>query len=211
MANTLFLWLEGPMQSWGERARWSVRDTATEPTKSGVVGLLACALGIKQDEDLRALSQQIHVGTRCDRPGRLLKDYQTIRGPWGTQISDRYYLCDGTFLVGVQSDDAALIERLADAVQNPVWPIFLGRKSCPPSCPPYAGVGDYPTLKAALESIPSSTLQERGIAQIRAVIECSPSEGTRRRDEVDSRSRRSFLPRHTLDVMLTIQVSPEVA
>jgi CRISPR system Cascade subunit CasD len=51
MANTLFLRLEGPLQSWGERARWDVRDTAPEPTKSGVIGLLACALGLSADED----------------------------------------------------------------------------------------------------------------------------------------------------------------
>jgi len=210
MANTLFLWLEGPLQSWGERARWSMRDSAPEPTKSGVVGLLACALGLDQDDDIRALSQRLHVGARCDRPGILLKDYQTIRGPWGTQLSDRYYLCDATFLVAVQSDDAALIEQLTNAVQNPVWPIFLGRKSCPPCRPPFAGTGNYPTMKAALEAVPVFGLQESGFAQVRAVIECSPDEGTRRRDEIDSRSRRTFLPRHTLDVILTIQVQPEV-
>src|SRR5205814_6367260 len=37
--------LEGPLQSWGSRARWDVRDTEPEPTKSGVIGLLGCALG----------------------------------------------------------------------------------------------------------------------------------------------------------------------
>lgn len=216
MANTLFLWLEGPLQSWGERARWSMRDSALEPTKSGVVGLLACALGLDQDDDIRALSQRLHVGARCDRPGILLKDYQTIRGPWGTQgseatqLSDRYYLCDAIFLVAVQSEDTALIEQLAKAIQNPFWPIFLGRKACPLCRPPFAGTGDYPTMKAALESVPVTTPQEGDTIQIRAVIECAPDEGTRRRDEIASRSRRTFLPRHTLDVMLTVQVQPEV-
>ena len=210
MANTLFLWLEGPLQSWGERARWSLRDTATEPTKSGVVGLLACALGLDQDDNIRELSQQLHVGGRCDRPGILLKDYQTIQGPWGTQLSDRYYLCDAAFLVAVQSDDMALIERLANAVQNPFWPIFLGRKSCPPCRPPFAGIGDYQTMKAALESVPVTTTQEGDTVQVLAVVECAPDEGTRRRDEIDSHSRRTFLPRHTLDVLLTVRVQPEV-
>jgi CRISPR system Cascade subunit CasD len=212
MANTLFLWLEGPIQSWGERARWSMRDSATEPTKSGVVGLLACALGLDQDEDIRALSQRLHVGARCDRPGMLLKDYQTIQGPWlgGTQLSDRYYLCDATFLVAVQSDDAALIEQLEKAIQNPVWPIFLGRKSCPPCRPPFDGTGDYLTMKAALESVPATTSQQGNTVQVRAIMECPPDEGTRRRDEIDSRSRRTFLPRYTFDVLLTVQVQPEV-
>ncbi len=211
MANTLFLWLEGPLQSWGERARWSRRDSATEPTKSGVVGLLACASGLDQDDEIRGLSQRLHVGVRCDRPGLLLKDYQTIQGPWGTQLSDRYYLFDATFLIAVQSNDTALIEQLANGVQNPIWPIFLGRKSCPLCRPPFAGTGDYPTMKAALESIPIVASQEGNTVKIRVVMECAPGEGTRRRDEIDSRSRRTFLPRHTMDVLLTVQVIPEVS
>ncbi|MFW9879088.1 MAG: CRISPR-associated protein Cas5, partial [Candidatus Thorarchaeota archaeon] len=30
----LVLRLEGPLQSWGLRARWDYRDTSTEPSKS---------------------------------------------------------------------------------------------------------------------------------------------------------------------------------
>ncbi len=203
MANTLFLWLEGPMQSWGERSRWSERDSATEPTKSGVVGLLACALGLNQDEQIRALSQHLHVGVRCDRPGVLYKDYQTIHGPWGTQLSSRFYLCDAAFLVVVQSNDDKLIEQLANALQNPIWPIFLGRKSCPPSRPPFGGIGSFQTMKAALEFPTANILQETDPIHIRAVVECSSHEGVVRRDEVDSRSKRTFLPRHTQDVVIT--------
>ena len=209
MTNTLFLWLEAPLQSWGERARWSMRDSATEPTKSGVMGLLACAMGLDQDDDIRALSQRLHIGVRCDRPGMLLKDYQTIQGPWGTQLSDRYYLCDAISLIAIQSDDATLIAQLADAIQNPIWPIFLGRKSCIPCRPPFAGIGDYPTMQAALESVFVTSPQQGETVQVRAVIECIPGEGTRRRDEIDSRFRRTFLPRHTLDVLLTVQIQPE--
>lgn len=209
MTNTLFLWLEAPLQSWGERARWSMRDSATEPTKSGVIGLLACAMGLDQDDDIRALSQQIHVGVRCDHSGTLMKDYHTIQGPWGTQLSDRYYLCDAVFLVAVQSDNAALIVQLAEAIQSPAWPIFLGRKSCIPCRPPFAGIGDYPTMQAALESVSVTSPQQGETVQVRAVIECTPSKGTRRRDEIDSRSMRTFLPRHTIDVLLTVQIQPE--
>ena len=209
MTNTLFLWLEAPLQSWGERARWSVRDSASEPTKSGVVGLLACAMGLDQDDEIRALSQRLKVGVRCDHPGVLMKDYQTIQGPWGTQLSDRYYLCDAVYLIAIQSDDATLIAQLADAIQNPIWPIFLGRKSCIPCRPPFAGTGDYPTMQAALESVSVTSPQQGETVQVRAVIECTPGEGARRRDEIDSRSRRTFLPRHTLDLSLTVRIQPE--
>ncbi len=41
----LLLWLEGPLQSWGHDSKFSRRDTLNFPTKSGVMGLLCCALG----------------------------------------------------------------------------------------------------------------------------------------------------------------------
>ena len=43
---TLLLRLVGPMQSWGTTSRFDQRDTGKEPSKSGIVGLLAAAMGI---------------------------------------------------------------------------------------------------------------------------------------------------------------------
>lgn len=39
------MWLEGPLQSWGYDSKFGRRDTLDFPTKSGVLGLLCCALG----------------------------------------------------------------------------------------------------------------------------------------------------------------------
>ena len=50
--SILLLRLAGPMQSWGIQSRFSVRDTGLEPSRSGVVGLLCCALGRTRDEPL---------------------------------------------------------------------------------------------------------------------------------------------------------------
>jgi len=228
MVNTLFLRLEGPMQAWGERARWSVRDTAPEPTKSGVVGLLACALGLSADADLRALSQAMRIGVRCDRPGVIRADYHTIGGGYTrpmlltaegkpkkssgrphTEVTRRFYLYDASFLVAVRAAPE-IIDRLAQAVQNPYWPIFLGRKSCPPSRPPFEGVGDYASLETALREWPYRAIRvKETLVALRAVVETSPSEGVRRRDEIESRSRRTFLPRYTRDMLLTVTVQQE--
>jgi CRISPR system Cascade subunit CasD len=41
----LLLWLEAPLQSWGHDSKFGRRDTLNFPTKSGVMGLLCCALG----------------------------------------------------------------------------------------------------------------------------------------------------------------------
>jgi CRISPR system Cascade subunit CasD len=225
MANTLFLRLEAPLQAWGERARWTIRDTTLEPTKSGVVGLLGCALGLSVDEDLRALSRQIKVGIRCDKPGEKLDDYHTVFGGVlsaegkvketasthepETVVSWRSYLSDASFLVTIQAEPE-IIGNLAEAVQNPCWPIFLGRKSCPPSRPVFDGMGDYASLKEALESKPIRTSSEADAVSVRIVMECSPQEGVRRRDEMDSRIRRTFLPRYVKEESIKVTVTREV-
>lgn len=41
----LLLWLESPLQSWGYDSKFGRRDTLNFPTKSGILGLLCCALG----------------------------------------------------------------------------------------------------------------------------------------------------------------------
>lgn len=215
MANTLFLRLEGPMQSWGERARWSERDTAPEPTKSGVVGLLACALGWNEDEALRRLSRAIRLGVRCDRPGQVMVDYHTVVGgvmsaegkikvnattrEAETVVSKRAYLCDASFLAAVRAEPE-WIERLAQAVQMPTWPIYLGRKSCPPARWVYSGEGDFESLEQALIQGPADSKLE----QVRIVLEENYGQGTRRRDEVDSRRLRTFLPRYTKEKLIDI-------
>lgn len=41
----LLLWLEAPLQAWGHDSKFGRRDSLDFPTKSGVLGLLCCALG----------------------------------------------------------------------------------------------------------------------------------------------------------------------
>lgn len=67
---TLLLRLVGPMQSWGTTSRFDQRDTGKEPSKSGVIGLLAAALGIDRENwiDLEPLTL-LSMGARHDRPG----------------------------------------------------------------------------------------------------------------------------------------------
>lgn len=227
MPDTLFLRLEGPLQSWGERGRWSVRDSGLEPTKSGVIGLIACALGYADDERIRPLSQKTRMGVRVDAPGRLITDYHTIGGgydypalltaegkpkktPKGqphTEISLREYLCDASFLVALQvkdPTDASLIAHMAAALQNPVWPIFLGRKSCLPATPVFAGTDNYPDLQTALAEYSGFTHYHRSPYRerdkpftLRMVLETDKQIGRRCRDNIYSRRYRIFHPRYT--------------
>jgi CRISPR system Cascade subunit CasD len=41
----ILIWLEAPFQSWGVDSKFGRRDTLPFPTKSGVLGILLCALG----------------------------------------------------------------------------------------------------------------------------------------------------------------------
>ena len=207
MSNTLFLRLEGPLQAWGERARWSVRDTSTEPTKSGVVGLLGCALGLTADEDLVDLSRGLRMGVRCDKEGIFMTDFHTIVGgvlsaegkvKSDTVLSKRSYLCDASFLVALQGS-SDLIERLALAVQRPTWPFYLGRRACVPARPVYEGVGEHADLVTALREWPCQCDLLAGSDGLRTVLEVEPGRGVQRRDETLSNQYRTFLPRYTLE------------
>lgn len=139
---TLLLRLIGPMQSWGTTSRFDQRDTGKEPSKSGVVGLLAAALGIDRENwiDLEPLTR-FTLAVRHDRPGVPKRDYQTAQQIISadrskiheTAVTTRDYLADAAFLVGLESADRSLLERMHEALRNPVWPLALGRKSYVPS------------------------------------------------------------------------------
>ncbi len=176
MANrVLLLWLEGPMQSWGTRSRWDVRDTGLRPTKSGVIGLIGCAMGLnRNDSELERLDRDILFGVRIDRPGIVSTDYHTVTGyhrtaggefkhssgiakslaraqkyEESTIVSSRDYLYDAIFLVGLEASPEQT-ESLRYAFNAPCWPIYLGRKSCLPVRPLLDDMAEFNDLETAL-------------------------------------------------------------
>lgn len=151
--STLLLRFAAPMQAWGADSRFDIRKTNREPTKSGVVGLLAAALGLQRDAPLNELTA-LRMGVRVDREGVLLRDFHMVHGEKSSYVTTRYYLCDAVFLVGVFSEDEALMRRLEEAVRCPAFPLFLGRRSCPPEGRVCLGLREM-TLENALTSEPS--------------------------------------------------------
>lgn len=167
---TLLLQCVAPLQAWGTQSNFTVRDTGREPSKSGVIGLLCAALGRSRTEPVADLASLI-MGVRVDREGQILRDFHTAgqgaRDPYkgflqadgksvskGTIISNRYYLADAAFLVGLEGN-SDLLQTLHAALANPRWMLFLGRKACPPARPVYLpdGLQDKP-LRLALETYP---------------------------------------------------------
>lgn len=165
----LMLRLEGAMQSWGENSKWDARDTASLPTKSGVIGLLACALGwAREDARIMALYDALQVSVRADRQGNRMVDYHTVTGnplrnaegkprsTGNTFISRREYWQDASFLVVIQAEPS-LLEQLAQALSHPKWCLYLGRKSCVPSRPVFEEISrDYADGMDAVQHYPAA-------------------------------------------------------
>ncbi len=155
--------LDAPLQSWGVDSRYQQRDTAAFPTKSGLLGLLAAALGIDKhapDEASRlapfAALRLTVVRDALDKewPAGRLSDFHTIGGgydtavpweklstprkagggPFGTVITRRTYLT-GSGFIALLAGDAGVLATAAAALEDPVWGVWLGRKACIPALP----------------------------------------------------------------------------
>lgn len=152
--SILLLRLAAPLQSWGSSSKFNKRMTNREPTKSGTIGLIAAALGRRRDDDIHDL-QKLGFGVRIDQAGILIKDFHTAHTFDNRQsfVSERYYLADALFLVGLEGDDK-LLQEIDVAVQNPVFPLYLGRRSCPPVGPISLGIREGKSLLEALKEEP---------------------------------------------------------
>jgi CRISPR system Cascade subunit CasD len=159
----LALLLDGPLQSWGLSSRFQRRATGLHPTKSGVIGLICAAMGLakgsaEEHDTLPELAKLRMTSIALPRhlPGanvplsvRRLEDYHTVlntRRASGVMNKDavvtrRQYLLEARFGV-ILEGPRSVLERATNALQNPVWGIWFGRKSCIPAEPVYRGLFD---------------------------------------------------------------------
>lgn len=170
---TLLLRLAAPLQSWGSSSKFEIRTTEKMPTKSGVVGMLAAALGLRRDADLSKLNV-LKFGVRADREGVDITDFHMACSEKSSYVTYRHYLSDAVFLTGLEGDEDFLKE-LEMALQNPRFPLFLGRRSCPPTLPLVVGIRDLSLETALREEAPLDGKYEN---VLRVQIETDyPSEG----------------------------------
>lgn len=170
----LLLRLAAPLQSWGGPSRYNRRETLPRPTKSGVLGLLAAAEGRPREADLTDLLG-LRLGVRVDQPGTLLQDYHTVSDHRGlalpsaktdakgvqkrtspakyTGVTQRYYLQDAVFTAAL-TGPGSLLAGLEHALRHPVFPLSLGRRSCPPTGPVSLGTHPGTDLLDALKAAP---------------------------------------------------------
>jgi len=153
--SCLVLRLAGPLQSWGVNSRFNRRETSGEPTKSGIIGLLAAAQGRRRQDPIEDLLG-LRLGVRVDQPGSLLRDYHTVSDYRGgplrsasvsgkgiqkptspakfTHVTERFYLQDAVFVAAVGGPPDVL-GTLRDAIRSPAFPLALGRRACVPTQP----------------------------------------------------------------------------
>lgn len=149
---TLLLRLHAPLQSWGSESVYDNRETDDMPTKSGVIGMLAAALGRKRTDSLEDLAE-LKFGVRVDCQGTRLNDFQITQmgGKLNANLSNKVYLSDAIFLVGLSCENEEFLKVLEDALLHPKFILFLGRRSCPPTQPLVLGIRNRDLYSALLE------------------------------------------------------------
>ncbi len=164
MKDYLLFQLYAPLQSWGDVAVGEVRSDARTPTKSAVLGLLAAALGVRrEEEEMHArMAEAYGIAVRQDAAGIPLRDFHTVQTASArkgrtyrcradllggmlefdenlhTIVTYRDYTADASFsaCLWIIADDPPFpLSAMADALKEPRFSPYLGRKSCPPALP----------------------------------------------------------------------------
>lgn len=165
--------LYGPLSSWGDVAVGETRPSFTYPSKSAVLGLIAAALGIRRDEEVKhqQLAESLSFAVCVESIGLPLADYHTAQVPSGkeryctrrqelsgekselnTILSTRDYRSDGLYIIVLwqRKHGEWSIEQIKAKLEQPEFIPYLGRKSCPAALPFEAQVVDAVSLVEAL-------------------------------------------------------------
>lgn len=191
----LLLWLEAPLQAWGDRSKFGRRDTLEFPTKSGIAGLLLSALGFTGEQrefldTLGPLRQTIVSYQAAEDQSVLLRDFHMVGSGYddgdfwdtlhipkkldgskpvgaGTKMTYRYYLQNAKFAVIAEVPDA-MKDKLSEALANPVFDIYLGRKNCIPTDFIYRGF--FGEEKAAFQRAREIAEKKNGLTEAFRVV-----------------------------------------
>jgi CRISPR system Cascade subunit CasD len=181
----LAIYLDAPLQSWGVSSRFQRRGTESAPSKSGVLGLIAAAMGIDkhgpdESERLAPLSAcrfsvfPLATGENT-APVLRLEDFHTVGGGYDrddpvdklriarkasggvstTIVTRRFYLEQARFAALIEGD-SGILQKAAAALEDPVWGVWFGRKCCLPAAPL------LPTLASSISKALDALLHKTG-------------------------------------------------
>ena len=176
--------LQAPLMAFGGVAVDQVGPTRDFPAASMLTGLFANALGLHWSDRIahQALQDRLIFAARREReehPSAVLTDMQnaqllkadkgwtTFGVPSGRDGASygaphrraRDYLTDQAVQVVLRLDpvgEPPTLETLAEALDYPARPLFIGRKPCLPACRLMNGWVDGKTAHAALSALPGS-------------------------------------------------------
>lgn len=179
----LIMRLEAPLMSFGGETIDNLGVIRRFPSASMLTGLLANALGWRRIEAQRHqdLQDRLVFAARIDREpagGLRMTDFQSAAinnteqgwttrgkpegragGTYQNHLRWRDYFADMRLTVALRlkpAEQAPTLDDLANALQEPARPLFIGRKPCLPSAPLFSCFRDGDTALAALLSVPLS-------------------------------------------------------
>ena len=217
MARHLLLNLEAPLMSFGGETIDNLGIIRPFPAASMLTGLLANALGWRRTDRQRHqdLQDRLVFAARIDREphgGLRMQDFQSAAinnteqswttrgrpegrggGTYQNHLRYRDYHADMRLTVALRLEppegDPAL-DALADALEEPRRPLFIGRKPCLPSAPLFRDFSEGETSLEALLLAPLDVEETRRPATLRLLW----PQGEDAADMTDVRiNRRSML------------------
>ena len=178
----LIMRLEAPLMAYGGESIDNYGVIRSFPADYMLTGLLANALGWRRTEGERhqRLQDRLVFAVRIDREpaGQArLQDYQTARltsakhwttrgepegragggGASFTHLRFRDYFADMRLTVSLRvepPETRPTLDELAQALERPARPLFIGRKPCLPSAPMFDCFSEGDTALAALLAAP---------------------------------------------------------
>jgi CRISPR system Cascade subunit CasD len=220
MQPYLVFTLAASFGAMGDLAGHERRGSLTWPGRSAVLGLLAAALGIRRDGDFSALDA-LSLAVAMFEDGAPFRDYHTVETvpsaavksansrpealrlagklKTNTTITLRDYRAGALYGAAVWGGD---LEALEQALRTPVFTLYLGRKSCPLSCPPAPKIelADSPEAALAVLQLPLWQDQDRQHRPMTArllVADAAPEDAhiETRHDQPRDRGLWHFAPR----------------
>lgn len=171
MQSYLIFGLSAALGSMGELAGHEKRGSLTWPTRSAIIGMMGAALGIRRDDDFSFLDC-LQVAVAIFDRGYPLRDFHTFESVPRSKVKDpvsrplalkqaglntkvsltsRDYRQTPLFGIAVFGGDE--LGKIASALNEPHYTLYLGRKSCPLSAPPGARVVAAVSAEIALKSL----------------------------------------------------------
>ncbi|EXI76134.1 MAG TPA: type I-E CRISPR-associated protein Cas5/CasD [Candidatus Accumulibacter phosphatis] len=204
MTEFLVFQLRAPLASWGEPAVGEYRGSREYPGESALIGLLGAALGVRRDDE--PAQQRLRAGyafaVGVHEAGTLMRDYHTAQVPsrttlkgrprvtrsdelspsrheLNTILSTRDYRQGAACIVAMQSmpDAVYSLAALAEALLQPRFVLYLGRKACPPAAPLCPQIIAADNALAALHSYGIELASRNGVT-VRRLVRLAWSERT---------------------------------